>query len=924
MTVQQAFTVISQYVIVEHEDPELETLRRQVAELKAAAGKYVSDLRDEDKDSSDAEDFIDIQRKRRDMERRNPVVRMRLNGNQGSATNTDDHADKMADPDALPRELKADLLLLRQEVAKLRSKIENAEFKLAKKVPNAESIHGKLLDTIDKVSSQIESSYIIASHFSSPTDDPDKRPTPELCIWPGCTDKPVGGKHWHCALHSGSSSTSRTFFCPEFKRPESSSFIRSCHKPFILDPVPPPYQQEHIQQWSYDAVAGRAVPMPHGPATEQVHELSIKFANVLHQFGEDHEVAPQINGANGEHTGLDDIPSRLCGDSKCHRTRHTHLAKRKHGPPRKPGADQRLAITSMIQGAPCYIDEEKKTYTPLIDGVCMIGVEGPHYHGVSDLTIGTDGHVRFKTHDGIVSFPGVAKDAAEVLQDYVEDSKRPNLKVVNTLIKAVQNEVKIDMTRDKKPTTPLEIKEICHFSEAKTNPVQPERLTALPDFPEGKHLVEIKRQELKAPATTAVPSDVKTLPIYQEYKTVEPDGKDPIAVAPHPAPSGVFQPQIGVPFPKGMMCAKDDCNCESCKVELICDCGSFLSECCCPPTLDFETDQAVRDFAHSVGVIDRFYQTDMPEEAGLCAPASSPKGKGLSIIPHNNGTLITEVEMLMGNHWVMPPDRACSLKALKEATPPPQPRPIVAPTAAPVVVPTDSIDGCEYNHAAEMRHPTRWVNIHYTCEAQQLSLLRRVALWIGAKLPFVHETHSVVLNSEVPLAAVRARRAYVPRLRFGFTKNDAIGDGPTLFTESDQEPKTVHHIPKEYKTVVWSQIFTELEEWMTDSSNELIKGLCTGKILLDSNFDEVTIQTSLMARIAFAARSFNGANGRDHMVLVRQSPLHFTNTLIYIMQSAIITAIGINAASMSKTRLAFPVSGQHQSAPTLLAPSVSA
>lgn len=102
----------------------------------------------------------------------------------------------------LPPELKAKLLLLRQQLRKYGEKCIDADAALAK-YGQPQRLHRKCVEFemfIDECFAPVAG----VQNMSAP------RQTPVHCIYDGCENPPVGGKHWHCAQHTGAANVDRS------------------------------------------------------------------------------------------------------------------------------------------------------------------------------------------------------------------------------------------------------------------------------------------------------------------------------------------------------------------------------------------------------------------------------------------------------------------------------------------------------------------------------------------------------------------------------------------------------------------------------------------------------------------------------------------------------------------------------------------
>lgn len=90
----------------------------------------------------------------------------------------------------------------------------------------------------------------------------------------------------------------------------------------------------------------------------------------------DPEVREEINGANGEKTGKDDVVA--CSDNSCGQPTHFHRKKRSGGLAAQKGAAQRVAEAKATELEQCV--DELGQVMPIINGECPLGRRGRHFH----------------------------------------------------------------------------------------------------------------------------------------------------------------------------------------------------------------------------------------------------------------------------------------------------------------------------------------------------------------------------------------------------------------------------------------------------------------------------------------------------------------------------------------------------------------
>jgi hypothetical protein len=113
-------------------------------------------------------------------------------------------------------------------------------------------------------------------------------------------------------------------------------------------------------------------------------------------------------------------------------------------------------------------------------------------------------------------------------------------------------------------------------------------------------------------------------------------------------------------------------------------------------------------------------------------------------------------------------------------------------------------------------------------------------------------------------------------------------------------------------------VFLDLIDWFNDTSDRDVAQVVNAKVIVAKSSEFVETQTTLFERYHTASLRFNSP-GKNHMDLKAISPLTYTYTLLYIVQTAVQQAIAVASCLPTKLRPAFQAKGQGGNAPTILA-----
>jgi len=209
-------------------------------------------------------------------------------------------------------------------------------------------------------------------------------------------------------------------------------------------------------------------------------------------------------------------------------------------------------------------------------------------------------------------------------------------------------------------------------------------------------------------------------------------------------------------------------------------------------------------------------------------------------------------------------------------------------------------------------------NLYFMCEPRAIAWYTRWKLAIQSILPFSYSNETITASGQAVQEGLRRTR--LPRFNFGCTADGALGEGPTLDQRVGDDVRREVMIPKEFSTVTTVDVFTELVAWLNDTSLERVKDLHARKITQDVGTDYLQMQTTLLQ--AVRTTTYMMPAPRQHMDFQRLSSLVFENTMLYFAQQLLFRAIRDIQIIPTYIKPAFPQKG-HRSASTTSAPFAS-
>lgn len=610
----------------------------------------------------------------------------------------------------------------------------------------------------------------------------------------------------------------------------------------------------------------------------------------------------------GSHKG-DGPNGATCEAKQCDAPTHYHVRQRKRGPPVKPGAEQRIAnqqrklnskhlMKCMVGNLPAR----------LIDGACENEVPGKHWHVQgSKFDAWLDGSVSLGEVLPVTIEPHVEfnHDAAawkvatiEQLQDFVDDEKKVDARVIDNICKKLC-----------KSAGSLKVLEVVpggggdgerHFDSEVSRPMVVLH-AGQKDREEVKHG---EGEDVELPPEVVVPAG-----------SVVPDGLNPFEII-----SDVHQalPELKIElhqedtYPHVPFCVllKDD--------DVDVSTWDFFGRCF---GYDGATHPTIYEWKEDWGDL-----TPLLEEFN--SQNVDYKVQEVKVNrPHVNAALHAEHMRVAAEKLNVADIDVCGasihehknivLNEVKEPSAPPcNPLWLAEYKAAETLPIRDFIEEVPRYFGPIMDDgpcgTMRTVYVYFTSDPRDLALMARFKVAAATYIPFVHVTDRVV-TSEAPLDIISAKRTNTPVLRFGLTRERAVGNGPTMSNVAIDRQTTVHHIPKEFVSSVETPVFIELLHWLDDTENQLQRNLATGEVIMDKTGGVYKMQNTLRQRVMYAA-----LNMPQHTRLKAISKTVFEMTVLYFAQSLMITATAIAGALPDIVKPVFRARGQHQSVPTSL------